>query len=186
MIDTIAASRYTRALFELAEKESRLAETDQALTHLKNLLETHPEILRLVANPTLSDEEKFELIRKILPKTIPELLTRFLKVLLEKKRFALLPAIQALFDDLFDKKRGIEEVEMISPVPLSAAFQEKLKAVLQKKLRSQIQLISKIDARLIGGFVLHFDDKEIDCSFRNRIHEIQQRLFGSFAEEGGL
>ena len=177
MIDTIAAGRYTRALFELAEQENKLAEIEDALKLLKDSTVAQPKILSLVANPTLSDDEKFHLIQNIMPGKVPELLSHFFKVLLEKKRFALLPTIQSLFHNLYEKKHGIQDVELISPVPFSPTFMEKVKAVLKKKLRSEILLITKIDPRLLGGFLLRFAGKEIDCSFKNRIHEIQQKLF---------
>lgn len=109
MSDAIAADRYTRALFELAEKEKKLPEVSSALERFKDILGNHPEILRLVDNPTLSNDEKFRFVENILAGNVPELLSRFFKVLLEKKRFALLPAIQALFHHRLMKKQGFQD-----------------------------------------------------------------------------
>jgi F0F1-type ATP synthase delta subunit len=49
----------------------------------------------------------------------------------------------------------------------------------------EIRLIPSTDPELLGGFVLRFAGKEIDCSYKNRLHEIQQKLL-SIAEEGAL
>ena len=156
---------------------------------------SHPQFLRLLANPTLSDDEKYRLVRNLLPQNTPDLLDRFLKVLITKKRFPLLSDIQTLFHKSFERNQGVQEVEMLSAVPFSREFLEKLKAVLTKKLpassplaagleaRTEIRLIPKTDKSLLGGFVLRFDEKEIDCSFKARIHEIRQQLFAS-PEEG--
>jgi ATP synthase F1 delta subunit len=194
MSDVIASGRYTRALFELAEKEDCLQEVDAALRVLVKILENEPKILLLIANPTLTADEKYALALKTLAKNQSGLLERFLRVLIDKKRFALLPDIQKIFHERFERKRGVLEVAMISAVPLSSAFLEKLKAVLTKRLRTsplakgqqprtEIRLIPKTDRNLLGGFVLRFSGKEIDCSFKNRLYEIQQKLFSS-AEEG--
>lgn len=195
MSDLIVAKRYTRALFELAAKSGDLAAIEDILKSLKDLTVSHPKFLRLIANPTLTEDEKYRLVRNLLPQDAPDLLDRFLKVLLAKKRFALLPDIQILFHASFEKKQGIQEVEMISAAPLSSDFLGKLKAVLTRKLRAsslttgsaetrtEIRLIPKTDKALLGGFVLRFNEKEIDCSFKTRIHEIRQKLFGS-PEEG--
>ena len=78
---------------------------------------------------------------------------------------------------------GRQEVEMVSAVSLTPGFMEKLRAVLTKKLRSEIRLIPSVDRSLLGGFILRFSGKEIDCSFKNRLHEIRQKLFGT-AQEG--
>jgi F-type H+-transporting ATPase subunit delta len=183
MSDTIAAGRYTRALFELAEKEGHLAEVDAGLHALAKILAAQPKVLRLVENPTLTGQEKCALVLKATAGEKIKLLERFLDVLVEKKRFSLLPDIQKIFHDRFEKKKGIQEVEMLSAVPFSSEALGKFKAVLTKKLRSEIRLIPKTDRGILGGFVLRFAGKEIDCSFRNRLYEIQQKLFSS-AEEG--
>ena len=182
MKDAIAAGRYTRALFELAEKENRLPEMDAGLLALAKVLETEPKILRLLENPTLTTDQKYDLALKTLAGGQTRLLERFLRVLIDTKRFTLLPEIQSIFHDRFEKKQGIQEVEMVSAVSLSSAFQEKLKAMLTKKLRSKIRLIPRTDRGLLGGFVLRFAGKEIDCSFKNRLHEIQQKLFSPVQE----
>ena len=61
MSDVIAAGRYTRALFELAEKDGCLREIDAGLLALGKTLEAQPKILQLVANPTLTGAQKIEL-----------------------------------------------------------------------------------------------------------------------------
>ena len=183
MNDVTAAGRYTRALFELAEKENRLPEMDAGLHALAQILVTEPKILRLIENPTLTREQKYDLALKTLAGGQKGLLERFLRVLIDTKRFELLPEIQKEFHARFEKKQGHQEVEMISAVSLSAAFMEKLKIILTKKLRSEIRLIPSTDRNLLGGFVLRFAGKEIDCSFKNRLHEIRQKLFGT-AQEG--
>lgn len=179
MNDATAAGRYTRALFELAEKEGRLAETDAALHALARTLVSEPKILRLLENPTLTTTQKYDLAVKTLAGGTPGLLERFLRVLIITKRFMLLSEIQKIFHEAFEKKQGVQEVEMISAVYFSSAFLEKLKTVLIKKLSSQIRLIPRTDRALLGGFVLRFAGKEIDCSFKNRLHEIRQKLFAN-------
>jgi F-type H+-transporting ATPase subunit delta len=185
MNNDIAAGRYTRALFQLAEKEKHLAEIDSGLDAIVKVLAAQPKILRLMENPSLSDAEKYSLALAALAGDKAGLFARFLRLLVEKKRFALLPEIQKDFHDRFEKKQGIQEVEMFSAVPFSATALEKFKAALTKKLNSKIRLIPRTDRGLLGGFVLRFAGQEIDCSFKNRLHEIRQKLFSS-AEEGVL
>lgn len=176
MSDVTLASRYTRALFELAKKENRIAEIDAGLRALAKVLKAQPKVLLLMANPTLTESEKCALALKLLDNDPSGLLGRFFRVLIDKKRFTLLPAIQKIFHDLFEKEQGVQEVEMVSAAPLSQGFLEKLRTVLTKRLRSTIRLIPTTDRGLLGGFILRFNGKEIDCSFRNRLYEIQQKL----------
>lgn len=194
MSEIIAAGRYTRALFELAEKENILAEIDAELRALAKLLRSQPKVLRLMANPTLTDREKYALALESIAGRKTGLLERFLRVLIEKKRFSLLPDIRKIFHDRFERMQGVQEIEMISAVPFSSETLEKFKTALTKKLRSslhpagpqtpkEIHLVPKTDRGILGGFILRFNGKEIDCSYINRLHEIQQKLFSS-DEEG--
>lgn len=183
MSDTIASGRYTRALFELAEKESSLTEVDAELHALAKILEAQPKVLLLMANPTLTNQEKYALSLRTLAGGKTKLLERFLRVLIDKKRFAILPDIQKIFHDRFEKKKGVQEVELCSAVPFSSEVREKFRGMLVRKLRSEVRLIPKTDRDILGGFILRFAGKEIDCSFKNRLYEIQQKLFSS-AEEG--
>lgn len=184
MNNDIAAGRYARALFELAEKEGRLAEIDAALHALAKILEAQPKVLLLMANPTLTNREKYTLALGTLAGEKTGLLERFLRVLIDKKRFALLPEIQKIFHGRFEKKQGVQEVEMLSAVPFSSKVLEKFKASLAKKLNSQVRLIPKTDRNVLGGFILRFAGKEIDCSFKSRLHEIRQKIFAN-DETGG-
>jgi F-type H+-transporting ATPase subunit delta len=170
---------------------------DAELHALAKVLEAQPKILLLMANPTLTDPQKYALALTTLAGGKTKLLERFLRVLIDKKRFALLPAIQKLFHNRYEIQQGVQEVEMLSAVPFSAETLGKFKSVLTKKLRSdppfetagqtrppaEIRLIPKTDRDLLGGFILRFAGKEIDCSFKNRLYEIHQKLFSS-AEEG--
>jgi len=183
MNNNIAAGRYTRALFELAEKNGQLAEIDAALHGLAEILEAQPKVLLLMENPTLTNRQKYELALEALAGEKTGLLEKFLRVLIDKKRFALIPEIQKIFHDGFEKKQGTQEVELFSAVPFSSNVLEKFKTALTKKLHSHVRLISRVDRGILGGFILRFSGKEIDCSFRNRLDEIRQKLF-SPAEEG--
>ncbi len=184
MSETLASIRYARALFEISRKEDCLAETEAWLSLFEENAKRHPRINALMQNPSVSDAEKFTFLDKILPGDTLTILKNFLRVLIEKKRFALLGEIRQTFHALYDRHRGSLEVVLISAVPLSEAARNKLKETLAAKLGSsggtgspkEIHLVQKTEPSLIGGFILRFDGKEIDCSFKKRFREIEQQL----------
>jgi len=176
MSDALLSGRYSRALFNLSKKAGNLPEVDRALSVLLKTTEEFPNIAALIQTPTLKESEKNAFIEKVLSPETPSLLKDFLKVLIEKKRFSLLKTICAEFHELFEEEQGILEVEVLSVIPLAKTIEEKLKKVLETKLRAVVRLAPKIDASLIGGFLLRFGGREIDCSYKNRIREIEQQL----------
>ncbi len=176
MMDLRAVHRYSRALYELAEKQNTLDLIDDQLLAARELTETHPEISHLLSNSTIALDEKEDFIGKVIPAETNPLLVNFLKVLIKKKRFKELSSIQKMFHRIYEKKRRIEEVTVISAVELSKENASKLEKVLEKKLGSDIRLVTKTDSRMIGGLILQFGGNEINASFRSRLDALHQLL----------
>ncbi len=176
MMDLRAAHRYSKALYELAEKQGQLDKIDDQLIAVRQLIEKHAEISNLVSNSTISSAEKEDFIGKIVPQDTLPLLVNFLKVLLKKKRFRELPLIQEAYHKLYERKRRVEEVTVISAVPLSGENASKLQGLLEKKFNYNVRLISKLNPKLIGGMILRFGGHEINASYRSRLDALQQIL----------
>lgn len=176
MMDLRAAHRYSKALYELAEKQNQLDAIDDQLIAVRQLVEKHAEISNLLSNSTISIAEKEDFIGKIVPENTLPLLINFLKVLIKKRRFRELLLIQEAYHKLYERKRRIEEVTVISAVALSDENANKLHGLLEKKFNYNVRLISKINPKLIGGMILRFGGNEINASFRSRLDALQQIL----------
>lgn len=176
MMDLRAVYRYSRALYELAEKQNTLDQIDDQLEAARKLTETHPEISHLLSNSTIALGEKEDFLGKVVPAGTDTLLVNFLKVLVKKKRFQELSSIQKEFHRLYEKKKRVEEVIVISASELSKENAAKLESVLEKKLGSDIRLVNKTNPQMLGGIVLQFAGHEINASFRSRLDALHQML----------
>lgn len=176
MMDFRTLRRYSEALFQLAQQRQSLDTIDDQLLAVRELVEKHHEISNLVSNSTISQAEKEDFIGKIVPVNTLSMLVNFLKVLIKKKRFGELPLIQEEFHRLYEKKGRVEAVTVVCAVALSRNNASKLEAILEKKLRSDIKLIEKIDPKMIGGLLIQFGGQEINASFRSQLEELYQRL----------
>ena len=175
-MDSLAVVRYTRALLELADERGELDKTERDLTSVCTVVGQYPEIAHLVLNTTISQTEKEDFIDKIIPSEISRLVVQFIKVLIHKRRFEELDAIQKEFHQLYESKRGIKEVVAITAVPISGQHQNRLTSVLKKKLNSEIRLTNDVDPKILGGMVLRFNHIEIDGSYSNQLAELKQHL----------
>ena len=175
-MDLRAAHSYSQDLFDLAEKQNQLDKIDDQLIAARRLIERHAEISNLVSNSTISLTEKEDFIGKIVSQDTLPLLINFLKVLVKKNRFRELPMIQEAYHKLYERKRRIEEVTVISAVPLSEENTAKLQGLLEKKFNYTVQLIAKINPKIIGGIILRFGGHEINASYRSRLDALHQIL----------
>lgn len=168
--------RYARALFGLVDEAGTLEKADYGFAQIIELIRKHPEIKHLVSNSTISRAEKEDFIHKIFPADTEKILVNFIKVLVKKGRFSQVESIQKEFHKLFETKKGIKEVEVITAIELSDEVQQKLRSALNKKLNAEIRLQLSVDKDLIGGMQIRYDGTEIDTSYKNRLAELRQIL----------
>ncbi|MBI3316869.1 MAG: ATP synthase F1 subunit delta [Candidatus Omnitrophica bacterium] len=178
MIDRKAIRRYSRALFGLTLEKGVLEQVERDFLRVRELYDEHPEIANLVSNSTVSLAEKEDFVEKVFPPEASKTLIQFLKVLIKKRRFRELPAIQEDFHGLVEEKNGVREIVAITSHPLPETLWNRLKILLEKKTRLKIRLVKKIDPEILGGLILRFKGTEMDASFKTRLESIKQLLLG--------
>ena len=181
MKDYRVAGRYARALLALAEERSELDRIEQELFEASQIVERYPEISHLIANATVSFEEKEDFIGKILPSSFSPLLVNFLKVLIQKKRFAELALVREVFHRLYEDKKGIQRVRVESPIPMDSELEKKLAQTIEKKFKRKVYLDITVHPEILGGFILDFEGAQIDTSYRTLLAELKQRLLAPYA-----
>lgn len=168
--------RYATALFELAEREGKLDALYKELVETTELVQKHPEISNLLMNTTIAREEKEDFLEKILPEKTAQLILNFIKVLIKKKRFEDLVNMTQDFGHLYEEKKGIQRVQVQSPIALDEILKNKLRQALEKKTNRQIIIESAVNPQMLGGLILDFEGTQIDGSFRTALHELKQKL----------
>ena len=176
MIDHRVSRRYAGALLGLLKSSEDLEKTQQGFLKIREMIDHHPEITHLALNSTISLAEKEDLMDKLFAPQISGILIHFLKVLIEKHRFGQLVGIQEEFHRLYEKQKGIQEVEVITASPINSKTEERLTAALKKKLKAEIRLQTRSDSAILGGMIIRFGGNEINASFKDRLSKMRQLL----------
>jgi len=157
----------------LAQEEHKEKQVFQELNQFYAVVERQPEFISLMSLPTLSAEERIDILRQIIgdEQGITE---NFLCLLVEKHRFNRLSEIRNAFNAFFYEAFNIAEVFVTSATPLTDAQKTALKERLQKKLGKNILLHESVDSSLIGGMIVQYGDTRMDNSLRTRIKTFQQ------------
>lgn len=81
------------------------------------------------------------------------------------------------FNKIWDKKKGIIEVEISSAKKIDDETLDTLRSYLKEKLKAlEIKVNEKQNKFLLGGAVLKYKDKIIDGSIRTRIKNLEADL----------
>ncbi|MBU0608209.1 MAG: ATP synthase F1 subunit delta [Armatimonadetes bacterium] len=169
MISERIARRYVRALFDLAHEANQADEVGASLHDLQQIYHLHTKLRNALADPRLAPEKKRSLLRRLMGHHAPDLLLRFIDLLIEKHRLQVLHYAGTIFARLQDEAAGIQQAVVHTPLPLSEDQQFRLQDTLSNLLGLQIVLTTIVDPRVIGGICVRVGDLMIDGSIRGRL-----------------
>jgi F-type H+-transporting ATPase subunit delta len=178
----IIARNYAETLLALAERHGGaggLEEFGRAADALAGLMQDDPRLRQFLETPRVSPDEKKQVLARALAGRAPEMFTRFVMVLADKRRQALLPEIAAAYRELVDERMGRVRVHVtISHAP-DAALQAEIGNALADRLGKTVIPTFTVDPELLGGMVVRMGDQILDGSVRTRAAQLRRRLLGA-------
>ena len=175
MYSRTASKRYAKALIESAAESNLLEETYSEINSFKDILKNSRQLSDYLLNPTISKEDKGNLIIKILGDDYPNLIN-LVNLLTINNRLDEFENISDSFNVLYVKRKGIIEARITSAVPISNDLETEVVKYLESIKKGQINLTKKIDKSIIAGFVLDFDDTQFDASAKKKLNKMQKQL----------
>lgn len=168
--DRVVARRYAAALFLSAGKggDALRQELAEAYKHLGPKLE-------LLKNPTIAPAAKKDLVAKAATGASAPVLN-FLKLLVDKKRMGLLPAIVTDVAKLIDESTGKVRAQVRTAADLTPAELETLIKRLSKFTGKDVVVDVKTDPELLGGVVVRMGDTVLDGSIQGQLKALAARL----------
>jgi F-type H+-transporting ATPase subunit delta len=170
----IISQRYARALINLSGKdvEAMAKALDEAVAALAS-----PELAALLAEGNVPLAAKSDVLKAVLTKLGgPKPLSPFVRLLLEKRRIALLPEIARLFRRQADERLGRAHADVTVAEPLSAALQERLRKQIEAATGKSITLNVHVDPDVLGGAVTRVGSTVWDGSIRHHLNQVREEL----------
>jgi F-type H+-transporting ATPase subunit delta len=176
------AFRYARALADLVLETGSAADPGAVTAEIESFeraLEACPDLRLALASPTVPPARKRAVVGR-LAKTLPlsSLVVRFLYVLIDHRRAALLADVREAFEAVVDERLGIVRADVASARALSPAQRERILAALARLTGKQARARFRVDQSLIGGVVARIGSTVYDGSILGQLHGLKQRLAG--------
>lgn len=172
------ARRYAKALFDTAKSKGGSAKVRDEMEALTRLAETSADFSAFLRNPVIKDEKRIAVFETVLKNTRSPSLN-FLRLLVEKKRTAILPEIGKTFAELHDQDQGVLRVLVTSAEPLKPAQAKALSTKLAAKHNKKIVLTTEVDEALIGGFRLRIGDEITDLSVSHKLEQFRTKVMNA-------
>jgi F-type H+-transporting ATPase subunit delta len=167
---------YAQALFEIAEQAGQTDAIGQELSELGQLIQTQPDLARLIDSRVLRAESLASAIKAIFEGKVSDTLYRFLQVLNRKGRIASLPGVIVAYQRLVEDKHGVVEVEAFVASALDENQANQVATGVGKAIGRNVSLKQHIDPSLIGGLKLRVGDRLIDGSAATQLKILRQRI----------
>lgn len=171
------ASRYAKALLDLAVERGQLEAVYADMQWLRAATKGSHDFLNLLRSPIIKAELKTKAVNAVTEGKISELTRQFNTLLIRKNRESVLPEITTAFEEQYLEHKGIHVAELTTAVPVSEQTRNN---IIQKAKQASgfqnILLEEKVDPSLIGGFVLQMGDQMVDASVSSDLREITKQF----------
>ena len=167
---------YGGALWAIAV-EDNCTEAMLADVHaLQTLIRETPEYLRLIRCPDVPLDTRIALLDEAFRGRVPDTLLHFLQLLAERGHFAFLPDCLTEFCRRYDDANNIENVTVVSAVPLTREQKDALGRKLSQKLQRSVRLSTKVDPAVMGGLRVETEGASMDGTVLRQIESIRENL----------
>lgn len=149
-------------------------------TALKDATDNNGGDFLKLNNPLWKFEQKAEILETLAQQaglSAPMLNT--LKILAQNNNLDILPQVLNQYILLYQKKRGIAEVEVSTVIPLSAEQEDLLKNKLSAIFKKEILIRYIINPQIIGGLVIKYGTNFIDNSVKHKLDALEQLMKGT-------
>lgn len=178
MTTRTAATRYARALLDVAIKESVDLDVVAAdLDAFLALLEREPALKRVFMNPAIPAPRKKAAVAEIVKLAKPcTVVGKLLVLLAEGDRLVLLPDLSGAYHEMLLERQNVVRAEITSAEPLAKervdAIEQRLAAITGKR----VTMAARVDQDLLGGMVARVGSTVYDASIVTQLKKIRERL----------
>jgi F-type H+-transporting ATPase subunit delta len=173
------AFRYARALADAAgavDPQSVMRD----LGAFESLLAASQDLHTALQSPAVPPARKRAVVSR-LAQALPlsDLVRRFLMVLIDHRRAALLGGVREAFESVMDERLGVARVDVVSARELTSAQRGAIVAEVGRVTGKQARALFSIREDLIGGVVARVGSTVFDGSVRGQLETLKHRLAGT-------
>ena len=171
------ASRYAKSLLDLAEDQNVMDEVVSDIEGFSKMVENR-DLYLLLKSPIINIGKKAEIFDALFEGKVNKLTKAFFDIVLRKGRESLLPEISTEFLNQYKSLQGISSVTLTTAAPISADALEAIKAKLlgSDSTDQVVEVETKVDESIIGGFIVEIGDKLIDASVAHKLAELSKAM----------
>lgn len=172
-----AGARYAKSLLDLSKEQNAVEEVKNDMVFFEKVVDDNSELETILKNPIVPLDKKQGILDGIFAGKVHAITQSFLRLVVNKGRAAILFDTAKQFVQQYNAINGIVTAEVTSASPLTDANRAEVVSLVKKELNaSQVLIKEKVNADLIGGFVLKVGDKQFDASIASGLTKLKKEF----------
>lgn len=177
MEEIVIARRYAKGVLNLVEDNRKVEEYITSLRSFWKDFQERVPVNILKSFNLLGVEKRWDFLKPFV-KGYDRTLRRFIYVINENGRIFLLPLIADEMERMMWKRRDIALVEVVSASKLDTDILMDLTGMLSAKLGKRVRLKETIEASVVGGMLIRYDDIVVDGTVVGRLNRLRKEVYG--------
>jgi F-type H+-transporting ATPase subunit delta len=173
------ARRYAEALFALAREKGQIAGVAADLAAVRGLIESDAGALRLLRDPKADRAQRRAVLEKKLAPGRDRLVAGLLKVLVARRREALLLPVIQTFGEVMEREEGLLGIAVQTAAPLDPAALAAIEQKLVQATGRPLRLVAEVKPEILGGMRFQIDSTLIDASVRSRLERLEKKMLAA-------
>jgi F-type H+-transporting ATPase subunit delta len=178
MSNRTSATRYARALFDVAHQESAdLSKVQHDLDDIVAAVAQNPELSRVLASRGVSDAARRQIIVAVGERIgVSPPVSKLLGMLADRRRLELLPDLAAVYTERLLEHRNVVQADVTTAAPIGPETAAAIAASLSSASGKQITMRVSVDPSLLGGVVARVGSTVYDGSVRTQLKKMRDQL----------
>lgn len=178
-LDPEVIDRYGRALYDAANRMSRVDQVEETTQVLVGLVPRGSQVRTFLEGPQFNVSDQMALVDKAFANKIDDLALNLLKILIRRRRIFYLEEILTNFHRIVEESRGVYHAELDAAIELSDEQKSRLQETLEKFTEHKLKINWRTKPELIGGVIFKYQDLLLDDSVRTRLRQMRHDMLAA-------
>jgi F-type H+-transporting ATPase subunit delta len=173
-----AASRYARALLDVAVKETAdLDRIERELASFVDLLKQYPALEKVLLNPAVPVPRKIAAMTELLERAkLSPILSKLLLLLAGRDRLVLLPDLLQTYRERLMDYQHVVRAEVTTAAPIDGGRMEAIQTGIAALTGRRVTMSTAIDPSIIGGMIARVGSTVYDASVVRHLERMKEML----------
>lgn len=177
MNDGLIPNRYAKALFKYSLEVGDAQGVYGEMKQLGDSFLSEASLKATVNNPFVAVADKEKVLLTAAGAQPGSTLDKFFNMVIGHNRAEFLQSMALAYVKLYREANNIARVEIVTAAEMPAEKLKTIEEIVSRRLGNKtLELTTRVDAGLIGGFVVNVDNLVLDASVKSELEKLRLKL----------